>query len=276
MLNFKDWMENRTFKEEWEYKDIFGFEAEYPQFEKKEDDGKPIKRLSSGLILDELNKLPLGTKKAIHSWHDMVEWGIGNNGDIKVIISPLGSWKATIFKRQLDLEGQTIWVTKKVMPLNDMSFPDSPVAKPVKSESGIANEIYENLLKIDKEFVNASEHEFNMEDLVVEVAQKTKIYAPQLFIFNGCRKINENQYIIYLGLRGQGVQRRMQRRVEQFDINLAFEPKKGTIRAWGCDISSPLKGHKWESRPAEWNDIFATSQSTAEISESIINSLMSY
>ena len=276
MRDFKNWISERVIKEDWEFKDVFGFDSEYPQFDKKEDDEKPIKRLDSGQLLDELAKSPLGIKQAIHTWHDMVEWGTGNNGDIKVVISPLGSYKVTIKKRQMDLEGNTVWICKKVIPLNAMSFPDQPVSKPKKTESVLAGEIFENLKKIDKEFVNASKHEFDLEDLVVEVAQKVKIYAPQLFIFNGCRKIDENNYIVYLGVRGQGVERRTARRVEQFDINISFNPKKGTIRAWGCDISSPTKGHKWESRPAEWNEIFATSQTKQEISESIINSLMTY
>ena len=276
MQLFNDWVKDRVIKEEWEFNDIFGFEAEYPQFEKKEDDGKPIKRLDSGAVLDELAKSPLGTKQPTHTWHDMIEWGNGRNGDIKVTFSPLGSFKATIKKRQMDLEGNTVWICKKVMPLNAASFPDQPVSKPSKSESEIAGDIYENLLKIDKEFMNASEHEFDMEDLVVEVAQRVKIYAPQLFIFNGCRKIDENNYIIYLGVRGQGVERRTARRVEQFDINMSFSRKTGIIRVWGCDISSPTKGHKWESRPAEWNENFATYQSKNEIAESIVNSLLTY
>ena len=276
MRRFNNWLKDKIIKEEWEFKDIFGFEAEYPQFEKKEDDGKPIKRLDSSQVLDELARSPLGTKEATHSWHDMVEWGRGDNGDMKVTMSPLGSYKATIKKRQMDLEVNTIWVTKKVIPLNAQSFPDQPVSKPTKSESVIAGEIMENLIKIDKELINASKHEFELEDLVVEVAQKVKIYAPQIFHFNGCRKIDENNYIIYLGVRGQGVQRRGQRRLEQFDINISFIPKKGIIKAWGCDISSPVKGRKWEIRPSEWNEIFATQQSKAEISECIINSLLTY
>jgi hypothetical protein len=276
MQKFTDWITNKVFKEEWEFKDIFGFEAEYPQFDKKEDNGKPIKRLDSSLVLDELARSPLGIKQPSHIWHDMIEWGHGNNGDIKVVVSPLGSYKATIRKRQMDLEGNTIWICKKIIPLNDMSFPDQPVAKPNKSESVISNEIYENLLKIDKELINASSHDFELEDLVVEVAQKVKIYAPQIFVFNGCRKLDENNYIIYLGYRGQGVEAPGSRRVEQFDINMNFNSKKGIIRTWGCEISSPTKGHKWESRPAEWNEVFATSQSKEEISESIINALMTY
>jgi hypothetical protein len=273
MQNFHEWL---LLREEWEFKDIFGFESQYPQFEKKEDDGKPIKRLDSGQVLDELNRLSLGTKKAVHCWHDMVEWGDGNNGDIKVVISPIGSYKVTIRKRQMDLEGNTIWVCKKVMPLNEQSFPDQPVVKPNKSESKIANEIYDNLLKIDKEFINASKHEFDLEDLVVEVAQKVRIYAPQVFLFDGCRKIDDNNYIIHMNVRGHGVERRYARRVEQFDINMSFSPKKGTIRAWGCDISSPTKGHKWQLNPSEWDETFASCQSKEEISECIINCFMSY
>ena len=273
MQNFHEWL---LLREEWEFKDIFGFESQYPQFEKKEDDGKPIKRLDSGQVLDELNRLSLGTKKAVHCWHDMVEWGDGNNGDIKVVISPIGSYKVIIRKRQMDLEGNTIWVCKKVMPLNEQSFPDQPVVKPNKSESKIANEIYDNLLKIDKEFINASKHEFDLEDLVVEVAQKVRIYAPQVFLFDGCRKIDDNNYIIHMNVRGHGVERRYARRVEQFDINMSFSPKKGTIRAWGCDISSPTKGHKWQLNPSEWDETFASCQSKEEISECIINCFMSY
>ena len=276
MRNFTDWIKDQTIKEEWEFKDVFGFDAEYPQFQKKEDDGKPIRRLDSGLVLDELAKSPLGTKQPSHTWHDMIEWGHGQNGDIKITFSPLGSFKATIRKRQMDLEGNSVWICKKVIPLNAQSFPDQPVSKPSKSEVAIAEEIYDIAKKIDEEFMNASQHEFEMEDLVVETARKAKIYAPQIFIYSGCRKLDENNYIIYFGVRGQGVQRRDQRKVEQFDINMNFDNKKGIIRVWGCDISSPIKSNSWQSRPAEWNELFTTSQNKEEIAECIVNSLLTY
>ena len=43
MQNFDRWLKERVLNE-WEFKDIFGFESQYPQFEKKEDDGKPFKK----------------------------------------------------------------------------------------------------------------------------------------------------------------------------------------------------------------------------------------
>lgn len=82
--------------------------------------------------------------------------------------------------------------------------------------------------------------------------------------------------MIFMTLRGAGVEAPTASRVEQFNINLQFDEQKGLIRCWGYDIASPTKQHKWLPQPSEWDEYFAPTQSLQEIENVIINSLLVY
>jgi hypothetical protein len=249
------------------FKDIFGFERS------KHADRRPqscnlTKTLNSDEIVSELVRMPLGTRQPILEWTDTVTWGGGLPGTIRLVVSPIGSYKATIRKLISDSTGQATWVCKRIYPLN---------LKEKRTEQDWVQIIYEDVRKISQEGQDGSEHKFpKLERMVVNLASKIKQYAPMVFIYEGIRKSDDDNYIIYMGYRGQGVQRRQQRRCEQFNISVSYIKDRGLLHVWGYDITSPLRGHKWEVQPAEWNEYFTPSQKPEEIIEAIVSAVRSY
>ena len=107
VISFRTWLEG---------KDIFGFEKERRQVLQHETDPFPLDKLSSETVLAELSRLSLGPKPAIWEWQDHIDWG-DYNGAVRLQISPLGSWKGLISRKITDLDGETVWITKKIIRL---------------------------------------------------------------------------------------------------------------------------------------------------------------
>ena len=249
------------------FKDIFGYERA-----SKRDETRPnsmyAKTLNTEIVMSELSRLPVHNKEPMVEWHDTIAWGSGMPGTLKLVVSPLGSLKATIRKLVVDEEGQNTWVCKKVYPLN---------LREGRTEQDWVGVFHDDLKKIAMEGQDGGAKNFpRLDRFMINLGGKIKQNAPLIFVFEGIRRSDEDNYIIYMSYRGQGVQRRDQRRCEQFNVSVGFCKTRGLLHIWGYDVSSPMRGHKWEVRPAEWNEYFTPSQGEKDIIESVINLVRTY
>jgi hypothetical protein len=264
-------MKTRDFKLWVEDRDIFGFEKPTEYVRPRLVDETPIVSLDCEIILAELYKLPLGVKQPRLKLNDTVEWGNGATGAVNVYISPLGSFKSIIRRQINDLQGQTVWICKEIVPFIET---DNDT---VEVEIAWAGLLYDKVKIIDEQMIEMPSRDYKgLERLAVSLAGKVSSNAPRIFIYEGLKRINDQNYIIYMSLRGQGVEAPGARRVEEFTINLNYKPEVGLIRCWGNDVSSKTRGHTWEIQPSEFDELFSPAQNRVEIERAIMNALSTY
>ena len=111
---FKEWMVTEA------RKDIFGFERESRQEEPKEQDEYPIIPINSEIIIETMLKSDINGMVPFSAFPDQIQWG-RHPGAVKMVISPLGSFKSIVRKLQVDLEGNDAWVCKTIMPYTDIT-----------------------------------------------------------------------------------------------------------------------------------------------------------
>jgi hypothetical protein len=258
-MKFKKWLLNE---------DIFGFDDVKPVSIQKPKDENPIIGVSADPILSELSKLVLGYKKPVRNWHNIVEWGTEQPGSLKVLVTPIGSTKIIVRRLTHNLLGEQVWVCKKIIPLRE-SYKNQ--------EIDIALDLREYLLGYDKELLDTPAREYkNFGKLVTETAILSRRNTPVFFIYQGVRKLDEYNYIIHFDCRGQGVEAPTAKRVEEFCINVSYQPMTGMIRSWGYEVNSPTRRHVFLTMPSEWDEYFTPSQSVTEIAESIAAALSIY
>jgi len=261
--SFTEWLAS-------EKDDVFGFDRRaarnVPVKAVETDD--PVHSFSNEFFLSELSSYSLGSKQPKWEWADHIEWGTGEAGTIRLQISPFGSNEITIRKKMNDLTGVPIWICKKVVPFSSEAG---------YKESILAQDILEDLKKLDAELLEMPDATFaSLEELVVSLGNRAAIEAPLPLIYNGIRMLEENAYTIYFSLTGHGVEAPGSRQVEQFNIDVSYSPRRGTIRCFGYDVSSPKSGHKWEPQPSQWDEIFVPTQPRKEIEDAIMNVLSTY
>lgn len=251
-----------------EFKDIFGFDNEYQQRIRRKPDDSKVYYVKPENIFSELSRINMGVKTPVWDFHDTIIWGT-RPGAIKIDFSPLGSYKIVFRKLIEDLEGTPIWICKHVLPL----FEDEDQL----TESEVSN-ISENILKeMDSQGLDSPNHDYEgLQNLAVNLLSEIRRHMPEVMMFEGIKKINDDYYMIYLQYKGQGVEAPGSKRCEQFNINLHFNKNKGLIRSWACEVTSPTNQHKWELTPSEWDECFTPSQPEEEIIRSIVNCLRTY
>jgi hypothetical protein len=224
-------------------------------------DNKPV---DSQIIIDELAMHQIANKEPFRKLSG-IQWGNGETGTLDVSISPLGSSKATVRRKIIDLEGNHMWICKKIFPIK------------LEESKNIAIDLVDELEKLSKDMIEMPNREYKkLETLSLNLANKIRRFAPQVFMYEGINKINARNYIIYMSLCGAGVEAPGARRVNQFNINISFSPETGLIRIFGNDISSKSKGFIWSAMPSEWNEYFSPAQKSEEIEEAIMNALSTY
>lgn len=265
--SFKEWM-TRTPDE------LFGFDSRKSLNNNRIQDmsDEVFKPLRFDLLINELVHLgPVNTKSPIKKFNDQVEWG-DQPGAWTAVVSPEGSLRFTLRKLSADIEGDPIWVCKKVVPLQGQEFVNSEF-----KETNIAHVIFSELTTLDNEMLDAPKDYFpEFERLVIRISDATRRDHPIIFVHEGIKKINDFNYIIYHSYRGHGVELPSALRCEQFDINCSFSPSKGTIRIWGNEIISRTKQHEWRQRTPRWNEMFMPSQSQQEITDCITKLFSTY
>lgn len=265
MTTFREWMSKTP-------EEMFGHAS--PKQEPTNNviyDELPLNTLKTNEIMTELVRSgKVGTREPRLTWNDTVEWGEGP-GAIMTDLSPLGSFRMTIRRQIKDLEGQKVWVCKKVYPLAN----DYDGGHDTHLEDTIVDEIFEHVKTIDKYDLDTPKREFpEFGRLVMKVTEAMRLQHPEIMLFEGLKQseYDNNHYIIQFGYRGHGVEGPGAMRGEQFHIHMQFLPDRGLIRQWGNEISSPTRQHKWMPQVPEWDDYFAPSQPAKEIIDaSIVN-----
>lgn len=257
---FKNWLVE-------EGKDIFGFEKDKSLERKNEKNEDPIRRFDVEGLMEELSFHKIGEKESKIKFSNEVVWGEGN-GAIRV-------WSGTglkiIIERQgIDLEGTPRWVTKRVYQIDRQGYGGK--------EHLVSEEIMEQLLRIDKRPLDSPSGKYeDFEGLVASMAASLRRVAHDIFMFEGIRKVDSDNYIIRMGVRGQGIQAPDQRRVEENQTHVSFDKTRGTIRIMNYNIeSSNGKQHEWAIMPSDTDWIFFPTQTREEIIETIANTLHWY
>lgn len=217
---------------------------------------KPIRPFNCGTLMAELARMPLGPNGANRTWYDLTEWGQGP-GAVRVEISPLGSYKATIRRQVQDLEGETAWVCKQVFPLGNESH----------NEVSLAHEIFGQLREISGQLLDGPQAKHpNFPHLARELASEVQRNYPGRFMFPvGTAVQSQDYYKVMFEYKGQGVEAPGGLRTERFDIDLAWDPRRGLTRCWGYEIASPVGRHEWRVMPSDFDEWFAPNQPADEV-----------
>lgn len=264
MRTFKEWMEKRE--------DIFGFEKTQEkdsiQAEKPEN---PIMHVDVEHVLEELSEYKINGQKGKSSFTNEVHWG-DEIGALKLILSPAGSGKAIILGKQSNLENKDCWICKSIIPyvnLEDASFRD---------DENLADILYKKIKEV-KSIETPKSNYSNLEKLTIKLSRKCckPDKLPKLFIYMGIREVEKDKnYIIKFECRGQGAEAPGEgggNRLEMFAIQMSYDEETGLIRSMGYEVTSPMKGRKWEPQPSDWDENFSPRQSSDEICEAIANAL---
>lgn len=268
MASFKVWLMG-------EGRDLFGFERRSgsgPATSEKKDHG-PIKCINSDAIVEFLVSNKVLESRPVSDFSNQVRWGEGP-GAVKMVISPLGSYKSVIRRLQTDLEGGEVWACKRVLPYREMLSADM-----VMNER-IGWTILEEVERIKKQNIEVPSGNYDGLERLVHKASRAfqrKGVMPEIFIYRGVRELEKaRNYLIVFEVRGQGVEAPGSARVEQFVVNMSYSPKTGMIRSFGHDVESPTKGHRWYPQPSEWDEYFSAGQDEAEIIDCVGRALSTY
>lgn len=249
MGEFKSWLKLTEYAN-------FGFETKKEQ-PKPDLDDKPTHLLDLKHIIEDLKNQKLGLKEADNRFFSELQWG-DHPGAVKLTFSPAGGLRATIHQLTTDLRGQPRWISKKVIEVknNYDTKPDS-----------LIETIRKDLLEIDKENIPSPSEDFKkLENLVVDLASSLKKSIKKLFIYEGIKRLVPHEhYIIHFSCTGTGLQRRNQKRLDQFQVEVYYDKKAGTIRITGNDLGDKISKHSWKLEPSEFNEFFTPSQPSKDI-----------
>lgn len=252
-----------------EAKDIFGFEKHITQKQQSQDEN-PIQPIEIPVVIEYLGQLSLPTKNPITRWENECQWG-ENTGAVKVSFSPFGSFKAVIHRKTVDLQGNPAWICKECISLVDLK----------ESEQSLTQILFDAVEKVDKMPLDTATDNFvEFENLILRVASRVKRECPAVFLYEGVKKMNESNYLIYFSARGAGTGRLghagRDTRLEEFIIDLSYNKKRGLIKCFGHDVTSPIRAHEWNARPSEWEEYFCPTQESDVIVGNIATFLSTY
>lgn len=251
MQNFKTWLEAT---------DIFGFDRKKDAPEKDDVlDNKPTNVFDVEEMMSYLSKKKVGINSPRINFMNEIQWGT-RSGAIKVEVNPNLTFH--IKKLGFDLNGNARWVSKKMFQLNRKGFGGY--------EDSVANEIYDHVKDTSTGGLEAPNKKFEgLQDLVHHMARKMRHVAKDIFLWNGIKRVNENNYLIVFNVRGQGVQARDQKRVEENITQVSFDESDGCIHVTNYKVASSLGQHEWKVMPSDLDLYFFPSQDRDEISETV-------
>jgi hypothetical protein len=133
---------------------------------------------------------------------------------------------------------------------------------------------------VGSEEINAPNPEYrDLEGLtrrLSRVASRRDV-MPEIFIYKGVfRAKGPDNWLVVFECRGHGVEAPEGNRLEQFNIDMSYNPRTGMIRSFGQNIESPKKGRIWGVQPSEWDEYFSSGQKEKEIIESITEALKAF
>ncbi len=259
-LNFKEWMA----------RDVFGFDLEPVGGVRKDTNDDPLAYINIETVVTDLRH-PVNAKLPVVNPVSMNEMQWGNDfGAMKVTFSPLGGLTATVSRLTPDLEGHHRWVTKKVIPLSQ-HYNSRGI------DRSLSEDILEIVTKIDRTPPETPNGGFeDMDRFAIKLAIEIRRRKPEIFHYEGVKKTDDLRHLIYMSVRGHGVQARDQRRIEQYVIDCNYEPKLGVIKVTGYGVQSTLGQHKWEIACPDFRHVFVPDQDADEVAENVLAALSKY
>lgn len=266
MATFKEWLVS-------EWSDIFGFEKPPRKESTEKDYDGPIMPIKAEMLIETMMKENLRGQEPFSAYADQIQWG-RSPGAIRMVISPLGSFKSIVRRLQLNLEGKEVWVCKSIIPYKDLMHSN------LKFDENFAMDLFEKIERISEDQIEVPDREYRgLRDLTVALAHKCRMKntMPSIFVFTGVKEMKEDRnYLIEFECRGHGVETPGSARVERFVIDMSYNPKTGMIKSFGHDVQSPTKGHRWYPQPSEWEEYFSPNQKREEIIEAISSAFKTY
>lgn len=250
-------MRKLRFKTFFEARDIFGFDDKVAP-EEKLPPQEPIKAFNFEYMMEILSQNRIGAKSPKMKFMNEIRWG-DNFGAVRMVVTPQHAFM--IQKLGKDLEGQDAWITKKRFQLNRMGYGGY--------EEAVASEVFDEIKKLSEGGVDSAKKEMDQLGRLTErIAVKMQKVAQTKFIYEGIKKINDNEYQIVFAVNSYGLEAPGQRRVEQHITQIRFDPEMGLIRCSGYDVESPTGGpHEWKIMPADLEANFSPAQDRSEIEE---------
>jgi hypothetical protein len=199
-------MRRLSFRKFVEATDIFGFEPE--RFSEDPDNSmyeRPINQFDIDLMMEYLSKksMPAGLKSKSNFINE-IQWGT-EPGAVKLFVDTGLTFYIKKFNH--DLQGTPRWVTKRMFQLNRHGYGGL--------EDAVAQEIFEHLEKYYRKDIDAPQKNYDeLENLVMHISNKLKRTSKDIFMYEGIKKLTDNNYIIAFGVRGHGVETQDQQRVE--------------------------------------------------------------
>lgn len=260
-------MSDYTFKHWLEYAD-FGLEVNSQNNKKTvrdDDEGEgPLHVLNIEYLTNVLKRNSIGSKWMVpNNFFGELQWG-QQNGALRCSFGP-DKARATIRKLTHDLEGNPVWICKKVLEIKNL-YDENP--------DTLAVMLQDTLNEMDQQGLDAGQADYkDMQRLVIRLASKLRSRtSQQIFMYEGIRMIEENkEYIIHWGVTGMGRQARGQFRVDQFAVHCKYESKSGLIHVTGTRIGGKLASYKWEyNQPSDFKESFVPGQGEEEIAHAVL------
>lgn len=252
----------RRFKHFFEATDIFGFHRQVNKDEIHPDDQdeKPMRCFNTELMMDFLTKKSVGIYEPVVKFMNEVQWG-DQPGAVKLEIDP--GYTFYIKKWGVDKKGENRWVTKKMFQLNRTGYGGY--------EDTVAAEIHDNIINVYEGQLDSPKDEYKaLEKLVLEIADKIRRSARPIFLYRGIKRVDDDNYLIRMEVRAQGLEHSHQRRVEENQTQVSYDKEHGVIRVTNYNIESSVGGpHSWQLMPVDLDLHFFPTQSRDEISECV-------
>ena len=234
------------------------------------NEDQPLQPINVEYIIKSLKGKVLGEKYTIpNDFFGELQWG-DNDGAIRLEFTPLGGVRVVLRKLTHNLEGDPIWICKKVIEVKHF-FDEHPDSLTFKLQEAVA--------AIDQEDIDAPDKDFkNLEKLTIRLAGHLRRNTTQkIFMYEGIRVIKENKnYIIHFGVTGMGVQARGQKRLDKFCVQVEHSSKTGLIKIVGNELGDRIDKHRWIYEPSDFIEYFAPGQKEEEINNAILAHLNCY
>jgi len=252
MTRFKNWFEAI---------DIFGFNEKKPQLSNNDDFlERPIMAFDVGLMMEFLANKTIGLQQSGSQFINEIQWG-SDFGAVKLIVD--NGYTFYVKKLIKDLQGESRWITKKMFQLNRQGYGGH--------EDPVSGEIYthlENAYNSPPEVGDPNFHD--LESLVIHITNKIRRVANETLVYQGIKKITENNFLIIFAIRGSGVEGPDHSRIEENLTQITYDKELGTIRCTNYNVESPVgRSHSWSVMPSDLDIYFLPSQSRDEISECV-------
>ena len=255
-VKFQDWLLR-------EFKDVFGFDRDLRIPKKNKDSERPVQQLDIEEIINMLASYDLPTKPGKADFVSEVQWG-EDQGAIRVRIGT--GLNFFIERLSIDLQGVPQWITKKIYQVDQSGIGGK--------EETIIQEVFDEVKRLDEKPMDSAKHEFKeIENLVGNMAGKIRRTARDVFVYEGVRKVDDNDYIIRLSVRGQGQISNNGWTVRENQTHIVFDERKGLIRIMNYEVASQTLGRNWVIRPSDVDVFFCPTQTREEISEAIATTL---